>query len=562
MIADISPGLILIVGALLVLLLRGHLRSVWIVALPLLALLHLASLPSSEAGQIELMGLTLTSLRVDGLSRVFGFAFLVATFIGMVYALHLRDAVQHVAGLLYAGSAVGAVFAGDLVVLFFFWVGAAVASVFLVWAARTEAAYGAGMRYIFILVLSGLLLFEGLLHFHHDYGTIAFEALGLQSIAGWMILLGFGIACAFPLLHMWLPDAYAKASPAGSVILQSFTTVLGIYALARAFPGVDLLVPVGIVMVLFALVFAAAADDLRRVMSYVLISQAGVMVIGVGIGSEAALAGVAINAFAHVLYMSLLFMVVGAVSEQTGTALISRLGGLDRTMPWTAAFAAIGALSISAPLLGGFAGKVLIVSAAAEGGHGWAWSAIVAGIAGAFLLAGPRLLWLVFFAGSSAKPQGEAPANMRTAMGLAAVLSLALGLLPGTVLALLPDAAGLEVYTRSNVVAQLQILAFAGLAFALLASYGMFGRPAPGTLLDADWVYRRPGRAAAVAALGWGRRTRSAALGFGVQGLSDFANRIYRYFGPRSIIARNWTTGAMAFWTTVLLAVWLLAYFV
>ena len=86
----------------------------------------------------DAMGLSLVTLRVDKLSLLFGYVFLLAALLGGIYALHVRDTVQHAAGLIYAGCALGAIFAGDLVTLFIFWEGIAVASVFLIWASRNE----------------------------------------------------------------------------------------------------------------------------------------------------------------------------------------------------------------------------------------------------------------------------------------------------------------------------------------------------------------------------------------------------------------------------------------
>jgi multicomponent Na+:H+ antiporter subunit D len=139
MIAELSPGLILIVGAALVPLLRGRLRTAYMLALPIVALAWLAGLPEGEFGQLEVFGQPLVTLRIDRLSSVFGAIFLIAAFLGLLYASHLKGALQHVAALVYAGSAISAVFAGDLITLFVFWEGTAISSVFLIWAAAPKA---------------------------------------------------------------------------------------------------------------------------------------------------------------------------------------------------------------------------------------------------------------------------------------------------------------------------------------------------------------------------------------------------------------------------------------
>ena len=206
--AELSPAFILLLGGLLVPLLPARVRPFVLVVLPFVAFAHLLTLPHGEFGQIQVMGLPLVTLRVDRLSLLFGYVFLLAAFLGGLYALHVRDTVQHSAALIYAGSAIGAVFAGDLVTLFIYWEGIAIASVFLIWASRNERAYRAGMRYFVVQIGSGLLLLTGILIHYRHTGSLAFGTLGLASPGAWLILFAFCIKCAFPLLHNWLPVSY------------------------------------------------------------------------------------------------------------------------------------------------------------------------------------------------------------------------------------------------------------------------------------------------------------------------------------------------------------------
>ena len=183
-----------------------------------------------------------------------------------------------------------------------------------------------------------------------------------------LILIAFGIKCAFPLMHNWLQDAYPEATVTGTVFLSAFTTKLAVYALARGFAGTDILIPIGAVMTLFPIFYAVIENDLRRVLAYSLNKQLGFMVVGVGIGTELALNGTAAHAFAHILYKGLLFMAVGAVVFRTGTAKASELGGLYKSMPFTTALCIVGSLSIAGfPLFSGFVSKAMVLSAVAEG---------------------------------------------------------------------------------------------------------------------------------------------------------------------------------------------------
>ncbi|MEO1264500.1 MAG: proton-conducting transporter membrane subunit, partial [Pseudomonadota bacterium] len=305
MIAELNPGLILILGALLIPLVPQIARGAISLALPLVGLAQLLLLPRGEAGQIALFGYQLVTLRIDDLSFVFGFIFLIAAFLASIYALHVKGWVEPMAAQMYAGSAIGAVFAGDLITLFVFWEITAITSVFLIWARRSERSFDTGMRYLIVQVGSGVLLLSGVLLYVHQTGSVVFDVIAQvttqnwqdASAATWLILIAFGIKAAFPFLHNWLQDAYPEATPSGTVWLSAFTTKLAIYALARGFPGSDLLVPIGIVMAIFPLFYAAVENDLRRVLAYALNNQLGFMVIGVGIGTDLAIAGAAAQAF-------------------------------------------------------------------------------------------------------------------------------------------------------------------------------------------------------------------------------------------------------------------------
>ena len=135
---------------------------------------------------------------------VWGIVFHIAAVLSVIYALHLKDWVQLTAGLMYAGAAIGAAFAGDLITLFVYWELTAITSVFLIWARKTERSFHAGFRYLVIHVLSGVLLLSGALMLAHETGSIAFGPISLDgSMAGWVILIAFGIKAAFPLLHTW-----------------------------------------------------------------------------------------------------------------------------------------------------------------------------------------------------------------------------------------------------------------------------------------------------------------------------------------------------------------------
>lgn len=489
---EFSPGLILIAGAGLVPLFRGSWRNAYLLVLPVLSLVYLAALPYGEYGQVSIFDYVLTTVRVDRLSFVFGIVFHLAVFLSVLYALHDSDNVQHVAGLIYAGSAIGAVFAGDLITLFIFWELTAISSAFLIWARRTDRAYRAGLRYLAIQVTSGLLLLAGIILRVAETGDIAFDFLGLSDPATSLIFIAFGIKCAFPLLHNWLQDAYPEATVGGTVFLSAFTTKLAVYALARGFPGTEMLVWIGATMTAFPIFYAVIENDLRRVLAYSLNNQLGFMVVGIGIGSEMALNGTAAHAFTHIIYKALLFMSMGAVLYRTGTINGSDLGGLYKSMPYTTVFCIVGAASISAfPLFSGFISKSLILSAAADESYVLTWWVLLFASAGVFHHSGIKIPFFAFFAHDSGIRCKEAPGNMLLAMGGAALLCVALGMYPAPLYRLLPFPVDYVPYTPTHVITQLQLLLFSALAFAVLKRTGIYPPELKATNLDTDWFYRR-----------------------------------------------------------------------
>lgn len=489
--SSLNPGLILIIGAVLVPLLPQSLRRFYLLALPVIGFIQVHTLADGTSVTMDALGMTLEVLRVDGLSRVWGYIFNIAAFLSLLFAWHDKDTMQQVSAPIYAGAAIGAVFSGDLVTLFVYWELTAISSVFLIWATRTERAYKTGLRYLLIQVGSGVILLTGVLIWYADTGSIAFGEIGIESLAGKLIFIAFGIKCAFPLLHNWLQDAYPEATVSGTVVLSAFTTKLAVYALARGYAGTEALIYIGATMAIFPVFYALIENDLRRVLAYSLNNQLGFMVVGIGIGTELALNGTAAQAFSHILYKGLLFMTMGAVLYRTGTCRGTDLGGLYKSMPWTAGFCMIGAASMAFPLFAGFVSKAMIVTAAAEE-HRWiVWSILIFGSAGVFLSSGIKVPYFAFFAHDSGRRVNEAPWNMLLAMGLTAFLCIFIGVNPQVLYDILPFPVDYMPYTTAHVITQLQLLMFSALAFTVLMIYKIYPPELKSTILDTDWIYRK-----------------------------------------------------------------------
>ena len=559
------PHLVLVVAGLLVAVLPFHtLRAAITVAAPLAALaLVWEAVPRMLL--VPLMGFELSLMHMDSLSRAFGLIFCLAAALAALYAWSVRSRVQQAATLLYAAAAVGAVFAGDLVTLFIWWEGTALTSVLLVWARATPSAYAAGMRYLGWQVASGVALFAGVAIHTVQTGSTAFEGFELGAFAAtpgaWIILLAFGIKAAFPLIGGWLADAYPSATISGTVAMSIFTTKMAIYALARGFPGTELLIVIGAVMAVYPIVLAILADDLRRTLAYALNSQLGFMVVGIGIGTDDAIDGAVGHAICSVLYQGLLFMALGAVMLRTGTARVSALNAGEsagRAIPVTFACLLVGAASIAAvPGFSGFVSKSIILDQAARENLTWVWLALIAASVGAVLHTALKVPWMLWTHGAPALR--EPPVSMLLAMLLSAAACIAIGVLPADFYALVPYGVEYEPYTVSHLISQFQLLAFAGLAFAAALAWGLWPAPRRSQIVDADWLWR--GLAWPVArftgqaiGVGYGEAAR------GVDWLWTGAKRqLLRGYGPRSLPARVLATGNMALWIAILLGAALFA---
>ena len=558
----LSPGIFQMLAALLVPLFYGQWRNIYMAAIPIVAFGWTLGLNPGDRFEVAIFEVSLVVLRVDNLSLVFAYIFEIATLLSIIYAWHIRDAVQQIAGLIYSGAAIAAVFAGDLITLFVMWELTALASVFLIWARRDDASFKAGMRYLVIQVGSGVLLLAGAIIHFRSTGSLAFDFLGVGTLGTNLIFLAFGVKCAFPLLHNWLQDSYGQATVTGTVFLSAFTTKLAVYALARGFPGTDMLIWIGATMTAFPIFYAVIENDLRRVLAYSLNNQLGFMVCGIGIGTEMALNGTAAHAFAHILYKALLFMSMGAVLFRTDTIKGSELGGLYKSMPWSTTFCIVGAASISAfPLTSGFVSKALIITAAAEEGHWIVWAVLLFASAGVFHHSGIKIPYFAFFAHDSGKRVKEAPINMLIAMAVASALCLGIGIFPGYLYDILPFQVNFVPYTTAHVITQLQLLMFSALAFTVLMMKGIYPPELRSINLDTDWVYRRflmriIGRAI----------SRISAAYEGLAALAGIkAERAFRsglhYTGPHSALARTWEIGSSTLWVMILLAICLLLYY-
>ncbi|MBK9990800.1 MAG: NADH-quinone oxidoreductase subunit H [Verrucomicrobia bacterium] len=285
------------------------------------------------------------------------------------------------------------------------------------------------------------------------------EQAGLAPLF-WLALLGFGVKAGIFPLHVWLPSAHANAPSHVSAIMSGVAIKMGVYGLLRFSSWLPVPVEAGPVVIglgaisaLLGIAFALAQNDIKRLLAYCSVENIGVIFIGIGAALIASSSGdalwgrlVLIGALLHVwnhgLFKALLFFCAGSVLHATGTREMSRLGGLWKTMPWTAGLFALGAVAISGlPPLNGFVSEWLVYlglfdAVNARGALVWAAMPAVLALAvtGALALASFVKVSAIVFLGA---PRTKAAAHahdcgptMRGPMLVLASVCIAIGLAP------------------------------------------------------------------------------------------------------------------------------------
>ncbi len=479
----VPPFLILLVGVPFVLLLNGRARQAGLILIGGITLVDVLLLPGgyfasyAAAGVMQwnlpFMGYTLTLLRVDQLSYLVGVIFAIITFCAILYAAVVASPRLHLFALLYAACSLGVVFAGDWITLLFFWELMAVTSTILIWQEAGEAI-GAGYRYLLFHGLGGTLLGGGIVLLFLGAGSPVVGPLAgipgatYQLWASVLIVLGIGINLAIIPLHTWLVDAYPRANFVASVFLCVFTTKSAVYVLARAQPGTEFIAFMGALMAVYGVIFAMFQNDIRRLLSYHIISQVGYMVAGIGIlgllGAaneigQLGLDGGMAHLVNNVLYKTLLFMAVGVIIWKTGENLLSRIGGLQKKMPvtafafWVAAFAIAGV-----PLFNGFVSKGMVL-AAAEHTSIWIWVLLEIASFGTFV-SFIKLGYFAFLRPGDTKAS-DPPQLMQAAMLIIAALCIVIGIFPQVLYALLPYPTAFVAYDPVRIGGTLLIMAVA-----------------------------------------------------------------------------------------------------
>lgn len=320
---------------------------------------------------------------------------------------------------------------------------------------RTRAQLDGVLRYAVLNLLSTLVFLLAIAIVYGVTGTLSMADLArvlpeigpstALSIAAALFLVGFGIKAGFFPLFFWLPASYHTASITVAAIFAGLLTKVGVYACFRVFSllfenGDSLREVIAIMAagtMLFGVFGAAVQWDIRRILSFHIISQIGYMLLGLALGTPLALAGAVFYIIHHIIVKANLFLLAGAIYRVSGTFDLRRCGGLMASHPLLAVLFAIPALSLAGiPPLSGFWAKYMVIDASFRAAHGWL--AAVGLFVGLLTVFSMSKIWIEAFWKASPRPRTiprAVPVSMLAAISGLGLLTVWIGLLPDVVVA-------------------------------------------------------------------------------------------------------------------------------
>ena len=489
----LHPGIVLILaGAVIALLPKTASRYL----LPLGALAALAALLGTDKGlsvEVPFAGELKLSLFVcDEISWFFGLVFAVIGVIGSVYSMDKGRRGEKAASAVYAGSALMTVFAGNMLTFIIFWEVMAVASIYMVFQGNGPDARRSSYRYMVMHLFGGNMLLAGVMLLSAGITAAVGPVTDTDSLPYWLMFIGTGVNCALPPFHTWVADSYPQATPESQLFMGSYTTKVAVYAMIRFFAGTEWLVIFAAVTAVLAACMALIENDLRKLLSYHIVSQVAMMVAGLAAGGDVGAAGAAMHAAFNILYKGVLLMAAGNIFTDLGLRYITDMGGLARKMPVTAVCAFIASFAIAGvPYFSGFASKALIMDALHAGGFNMSYILVTMAGVGTWLSITMRINYFVFIK----KPERELPAGAATgrvpackvlAMAAATVLVVITGIRPEMCYDMLSMDAS-HLFAADHVLEYIGLFAGATVPFVLLRT---FMAPHEGINLDVDRFYR------------------------------------------------------------------------
>lgn len=499
---SINPGFALLAGAIVAFAAPRPLRSLVMALAPLATLALVLWRPFGEYRGFSQIGLEIIRFRIDELSLVFGLHFAITAILIGVAAGARNDRNEDAAILAMGGGAATAAFSGDLITFVAASELSALAGFWIILTAGGRAPFEAGLRFLIWQGLGGLLLLCGVAFHLADGFDNAFARLPADSLGGGFLMAGLVIKAAGPLVHVWFKEAAAQASPLGAAAIAAFSSPLALYALMRGYAGEEPLAVIGSAAALIGAVYALAEDNMRRALGYSAISQAGLIMAGLGTGAPGegqtpGLAGGALHTLTMGIAYFLMFAALGAAERGEGAIRASRVRAQSAAAPVAAALGLIGALSAAgAPGFAGHVSESLLRETLATGAP-WRSLALLAAGAATIGFCLVRVPGALFGGARAADAPRSGAFRLYLAMTLAAFLCLAVGLAPDWILGLAPSGPLAFVpLSPARVAAKLEFMGAAACGAALAAAVGLLAHRRPHDLADIDAFYEGPAAAA------------------------------------------------------------------
>jgi multicomponent Na+:H+ antiporter subunit D len=372
--------------------------------------------------------------------------------------------VYHPTYLILTAGVTNAFLSGDLFNLYVGFEILLAASYVLITLGGTETRIRAGTTYVVVSLLSSVIFLAAIGLIYAATGTLNMAQLvdrldtlpdGVRMVLQGMLLLAFGIKAAIFPLSAWLPDSYPTAPAPVTAVFAGLLTKVGVYAIIRTetllFPGgrvADLLMVAALSTMIVGILGAVAQSDLKRLLSFTLVSHIGYLLFGVGLASRTGIAAAVFYTVHHIVVQTTLFLVAGLIERRGGSTALDRLGGLARTAPVLAILFFVPALNLAGiPPFSGFLGKLGLIQAGVDDGTALSWL-LVAGSAVTSLLtlyALARVWNLAFWRDPSAEPASaplRSPGLMLTPTALLVTAGTALTLAAGPLYSLTDALAG------------------------------------------------------------------------------------------------------------------------
>ncbi|MBL0319938.1 MAG: hypothetical protein IPP74_11730 [Alphaproteobacteria bacterium] len=571
----LHPCLYFFVGALLLWYTPRALRMPLILIIPGLSMVSILALATigtpSLQWQWALFGMAIKPIIVQHYSTVFALGFSCVALLGGLFLARQASPKEISLGYAYTAGALAIAYAGDFITLFISFEWMAMLATILIMTAQYPHSLQAAGRYLMMHLLGGIVLFAGIaghVFLTHDLSIISLDIplssfsslfFNMKLLYPVLIALGLLLHCAAFPLHGWLTDAYPESSPGGFVFLTAMTTKAAIFALILILPGVELLVYIGLITAVWAMYYAIIENDIRRMLSYSLVSQIGLMLITIGVGTSFTLQATAMLAIENLIAEALLAMVAGTIIIVTNKHKLSDLGGLYRTMPALAFVSTVGSLTLSAlPGTIGFVAKHLSLQSLAPYDQSWLSFAVLTLGSASILQVGFRFTWMIFFNRDAGFRKQSTPFSLLLPSFIAAFICLILGVVPQFLFSLLPGHLTFDGYVHGEWYNQCQLILYSIIGFFVV--YPLLV-PVKGISLDIDWLYRIVLRhILLLGEYGWMSLMREGKK-ITIPLLLGIKHMVFKIGHKQSILARNWPIGVSVLSLTIMLGVYLLTYY-